>query len=50
MTGEADARALGVRLRARDLGAAPAALNLLENRAPGRRAEIAALLAEVAPD
>ena len=41
--------ALGARLRARDLAAAPAALNLLENRAPARRAEIGALLAEVAP-
>jgi LAO/AO transport system kinase len=40
---------IGARLRARDLAAAPAALNLLENRAPERRAEIAALLAEVAP-
>ena len=40
---------LGARLRARDLAAAPAALNLLENRAPARRDEIAALLAEVAP-
>jgi LAO/AO transport system kinase len=45
----AAAATLGARLRARDPGAAPAALNLLENRAPGRRAEIAALLAEVAP-
>jgi LAO/AO transport system kinase len=45
----AAAAALGARLRARDLGAAPAALNLLENRAPARRGEIAALLAEVAP-
>ena len=40
---------LGTRLRERDLGAAPAALNLLENRSPGARDEIAALLAEVAP-
>ena len=40
---------LGARLRERDLAAAPAALNLLENRAPARRAEIDALLAEVAP-
>jgi LAO/AO transport system kinase len=40
---------LGARLRERDLAAAPAALNLLENRAPARRPEIAALLAEVAP-
>ena len=37
---------LGARLREGDLGAAPAALNLLENRL--RRDEIAALLAEVA--
>jgi GTPase len=40
---------LGARLRERDVGAAPAALNLLENRSPARREEIAALLAEVAP-
>ncbi len=40
---------LGARLRERDLGAAPAALNLLENRSPAARAEAAALLAEVAP-
>ena len=40
---------LGARLRSRDLTAAPAALNLLENRSPDRRGEIAALLAEVAP-
>jgi LAO/AO transport system kinase len=40
---------LGARLRERDLSAAPAALNLLENRSPARRDEIAALLAEVAP-
>ena len=43
------AAALGARLRERDVAAAPAALNLLENRAPARRGEIAALLAEVAP-
>ena len=42
-------RDAGARLRARDLGAAPAALNLLENRAPAQREAIAALLAEVAP-
>ena len=41
--------ALGARLRDRDLGAAPAALNLVENRAPARRPEIEALLAEVSP-
>jgi LAO/AO transport system kinase len=40
---------LGARLRSRDLTAAPAALNLLENRSPEAREEIAALLAEVAP-
>jgi LAO/AO transport system kinase len=40
---------LGTRLRERDLRAAPAALNLLENRSPDAREEIAALLAEVAP-
>ena len=44
-----DPAALGARLRDRDVTAAPAALNLLENRAPGQRAAIAALLAEVAP-
>ena len=44
-----EAAALGARLRERDLSAAPAALNLLENRAPARREEIAALLAEVGP-
>jgi LAO/AO transport system kinase len=40
---------LGARLRERDLGAAPAALNLLETRSPDARGEIAALLTEVAP-
>ncbi len=40
---------LGARLRERDLTAAPAALNLVENRSPARREEIAALLAEVSP-
>jgi len=40
---------LGARLRSRDLAAAPAALNLLENRSPAARAEAAALLAELAP-
>jgi LAO/AO transport system kinase len=43
------AAGLGARLRGRDLDAAPAACNLIENRSPARRAEIAALLAEVAP-
>jgi LAO/AO transport system kinase len=45
-----DGAAIGARLRERDLTAAPAALNLLENRAPERRADAAALLAEVAPE
>ena len=40
---------LGARLRERDLTAAPAALNLVENRSPAARPEIAALLAEVSP-
>jgi LAO/AO transport system kinase len=40
---------LGARLRERDLGAAPAALNLIENRTPAAREQVAALLAEVAP-
>jgi LAO/AO transport system kinase len=40
---------LGARLRAREPAAAPAALNLLENRSPAAREEIAALLAEVSP-
>lgn len=40
---------LGARLREGDREAAPAALNLLENRSPGQRAEIEALLAEVSP-
>src|SRR3954471_24797873 len=38
---------LGARLRARDLTAAPAALNLLESRTPAARSEGAALLREV---
>src|ERR687884_256842 len=38
---------LGARLRAGDLTAAPAALNLLESRTPAARAEVAALLREV---
>ena len=40
---------LGARLRERDLGAAPAALNLIENRTPAAREQVAALLAEVSP-
>jgi hypothetical protein len=40
---------LGARLRGRDLTAAPAALNLVENRTPAAREQVAALLAEVSP-
>lgn len=40
---------IGVRLRDRDLSAAPAALNLLESRAPRDREEAARLLAQVSP-
>jgi LAO/AO transport system kinase len=40
---------LGVRLRGRDLSAAPAVLNLVESRAPTAQAQTAALLAAVAP-
>ncbi|HSZ12728.1 MAG TPA: GTP-binding protein [Solirubrobacteraceae bacterium] len=40
---------LGARLRARDLSAAPAALNLLESTAPSHREQAAALLREVSP-
>jgi len=43
------AATLGVRLRDGDLSAAPAVLNLVENRAPERRPEIAELLDEIAP-
>ncbi len=48
MSGEGSA--LGARLRERDLGAAPAALNLLESGSANDRAERAALLAEVSPE
>lgn len=44
-----DGDAIGARLRARDLTAAPAALNLLESTAPGDREQAAALLQEVSP-
>jgi LAO/AO transport system kinase len=44
-----DGAALGARLRVRDLGAAPAALNLLESRAPADREQAAALLRELSP-
>jgi len=40
---------LGRRLRERDLSAAPAALNLVENRSPANREEIAALLCQISP-
>jgi LAO/AO transport system kinase len=40
---------LGARLRDADLGAAPAALNLLESRAPADREQASALLAELSP-
>jgi GTPase len=45
----ADGADVGARLRERDLGAAPAALNLLESTAPADREQSALLLAEVAP-
>ncbi|MCW3048153.1 MAG: family ATPase [Solirubrobacterales bacterium] len=45
----AEGAGLGVRLREGDLAAAPDVLNLVENRSPAARAEIAALLREVAP-
>jgi LAO/AO transport system kinase len=45
----ATAAELGARLRARDLGAAPAVLNLVESRTPAARAEVAALLRAVSP-
>ena len=45
-----DGAALGARLRKRDLGAAPAALNLLESTAPADRQQAALLLGELSPD
>jgi LAO/AO transport system kinase len=44
-----DGAALGARLRERDVGAAPATLNLLESTATADREQAAALLAEVSP-
>jgi LAO/AO transport system kinase len=44
-----DPSELGRRLREGDRGAAPAALNLIEDRSPGARESAAALLAEVSP-
>jgi LAO/AO transport system kinase len=46
---KADGKLLGVRLRGGDRSAAPAALNLIEDRSPGGREQTAALLAEVSP-
>ncbi len=48
-TARASGRDLGARLRERDLSAAPAALNLIESRAPDARAQAEELLAEVSP-
>jgi GTPase len=45
----ADGAGLGQRLRARDLGAAPAALNLLESTTAADREQAGALLREVSP-
>ncbi len=45
----ADGAALGARLRARDLSAAPAALNLLESTAPLERGQATLLLRELSP-
>jgi LAO/AO transport system kinase len=45
----ADAAELGRRLRERDRSAAPAALNLIEDRSPGGREATARLLAELSP-
>lgn len=44
-----DARELGRRLREGDRSAAPAALNLIEDRSPAARSAAAELLAEVSP-
>ena len=50
MTGSsAGGRELGARLRERDLSAAPAVLNLVENRSAASRAQTEALLAAVSP-
>ncbi len=45
----AGGRELAARLRAGDLGAAPAVLNLVESRTPAAREQTAALLAELSP-
>jgi LAO/AO transport system kinase len=44
-----DGAEIGRRLRERDLAAAPAALNLIEDRSPAGRERTAALLGEVSP-
>lgn len=44
-----DGQVLGRRLRERERAAAPAALNLIEDRSAGRREQTAALLREVSP-
>ena len=44
-----DGTALGERLAAGDLSAAPEVLNLVENRTPAARPQIAALLRRVSP-
>ena len=49
MSADDEGAALGARLRAHDLSAAPAALNQLESTAPADRAQAAALLHEVSP-
>jgi LAO/AO transport system kinase len=46
---DTDPAELGRRLRERDRGAAPAALNLIEDRSPAGRKRAAGLLAEVSP-
>jgi LAO/AO transport system kinase len=47
--GPADGAQLGARLRERDVAAAPAVLNLVENRTPAAREQTSALLAAVSP-
>jgi LAO/AO transport system kinase len=48
-SGSADGRRLGDRLRERDLSAAPAVLNLVENRTEAARTQTEALLAAISP-
>jgi LAO/AO transport system kinase len=45
-----DGAAIGARLRERDLGAAPAALNLLESISPADREQAAKIMRELSPD